>query len=204
MKKIGFKQIVEAAQKIESLYLDSRRLGYLRSYPIYLDFFRSSALNTNSDFTIRAAIVYSWMPNVLMLKEGAIGPAVTMLKSLTGRMDESGKEEATARVAAALNGSFIGASKFLHFQYPNSFPIYDTNIYKHLNGIKDKKKPVYSEANKSSCYRSYRISVGELIARADFEKDVLRPVNGYFNSHFNYEVTPQRAVEFLIFELYGD
>jgi len=203
MQKINFEKVAEAAQKIESLKLDERRLGYLISYPIYRDFFQFWPLNAKSDFVIRAAIVYSWMPRVLIFREEKLGIAISSLKSLVEKMDEPRKEVATDHIATALNGSYVGASKFLHFQYPDLFPMYDTNVYRHLNGIKDKKKQVYAEANKASCYKSYRISVDEIVARADFEQGILNPMNKYFRTRFQYEITPQRAVEFLIFETYG-
>ena len=199
MKDIDYKALVVGANALSTLEVDARGEGYLNSYPIYLEYFQNTEVKSKSDFSIRAGLVYSWMPRVLVLCEGDIDKAVEMISGCT---DNKNINKVVGKVAKALNGSYIGASKLLHFQYPETFPIYDTKVYKNINGLPKDKKNVYQQANKASCYETYRKSVQTVIQHVGFNKEVHDKVNE-FMGRYGYRVSATRAVEFILFSNYG-
>jgi hypothetical protein len=203
MNKIDFQTIVKGVASLQNLELDARSKGYLKSYPSYLKFFQGSEIRDHDDFTVRAGLVYSWMPRILVLKEQGIGNAISVISHLQNPDTESNTDidSVIEAVAKALNRSYVGASKFLHFQFPDIFPIYDTKVYKKINGINADKKNIYSKANNADCYASYRRSVCSIIAHADFSDKVHTPVNNYMRK-FGYTVSEVRAVEFIVFSNY--
>jgi hypothetical protein len=202
VNKISYERVKKGAATISSISLDARGKGYLQSYPIYTKFFQSSDINNKDDFIVRAGIVYSWMPRVLVLDKDRIDSAISAIHDFDDSKTEQDSSDLVRRVAEALNGSYIGASKFLHFQYPKLFPIYDTKVFKSINGIKDKKKQVYAQANKLNCYSIYMNSVNDIIGKKDFSKMVHKPINNYINDQFKYSVSKVRAVEFIVFSNY--
>jgi len=76
VKNIDYQTIAKGAASLQNLKLDARGKGYLKSYPIYLEFFQGSKVHDNSDFIVRAGLVYSWMPRVLVLSEQDIENAM--------------------------------------------------------------------------------------------------------------------------------
>jgi len=202
MNNIDFPSLASGATSLKHLVLDARGKGYLKSYPIYLEFFQASEVRDRDDFTVRAGLVYSWMPRVLVLSEQDVDDALEKILHFKESNSSSEIDELIDSVTKAFNGSYIGASKFLHFQYPKRFPIYDTKVYKKINGIKDDKKNVYAGANKAGCYKDYRESVNSTISHENFTKRVYDPVNEYM-SEYGYKVSKVRAVEFVIFSNYS-
>ena len=198
MKDIDYKALVAGANALSALEIDERGKGYLNSYPIYLEYFQSTAVKSKSDFSIRAGLVYSWMPRVLVLCEADIDKAI---KAMSECVDGQSNNKVIGKVAKALNGSYIGASKLLHFQYPETFPIYDTRVYKNINGLPKDKKNVYQKANKAKCYEAYRNSIQSVIQHVGFNKDVHDKVNK-FMGQYGYRVSATRAVEFVVFSNY--
>ena len=198
MKDIDYDALVAGADALTALEIDARGKGYLNSYPIYLEYFQSTDVTTKGDFSIRAGLVYSWMPRVLVLCEDHIDKAVQAMSKCT---DDRHTDKVIGKVAKAVNGSYIGASKLLHFQYPDTFPIYDTRVYKNINGLPKDKKNVYQQANKAKCYKAYRSSVLSMIQSVGFNKEVHDKVN-QFMEPYGYRVSATRAVEFVVFSSY--
>jgi hypothetical protein len=198
VEDIDYKALVAGANALSALEIDARGQGYLNSYPIYLEYFQSTEIKSTNDFSIRAGLVYSWMPRVLVLCEDDIGEAVEQMSEC---FDDQSIYKVIGNVAKALNGSYIGASKLLHFQHPETFPFYDTRVYKNINGLKKKKMNVYQQANKAKCYEAYRNSVQSVILHDGFNKDVYDKVN-VFMKGYGYHVSAVRAVEFVVFSNY--
>lgn len=198
MKDIDYRALVTGVNALSELEVDARGEGYLNSYPIYLEYFQSAEVKSKSDFSIRAGLVYSWMPRVLVLREGNIDKAV---KAMNQCFDDQSINKVVGTVAKALNGSYIGASKLLHFQFPETFPIYDTRVFKNINGLPRDKKNVYQQANKAKCYEAYRKSVQSVIQHIGFKKEVHDKVNE-FMGRYGYCVSAARAVEFVVFSNY--
>lgn len=198
MKNISIDKLARIAEllKMKKDDQDKRKITYLRTYPHYLCFFKENPPD-EKNFSIRAGLVYSWMPHTLVLDFESIAKAVECLKTARTFTHQDPME--LKPIADALNGSYVGMSKLLHFENPEVFPIFDTNVYRFIQRIPDEKKNLYAEANKLDVYVEYCKLVHDLIANSKFDTEILNPVNLFFTQEFKYSVTPVRAAEFIMF-----
>ena len=112
-------------------------ISYEVSYEYLLDYAKSIVDSnfTDQGLIVLAHAVYGWMPTILTIQHG-INPTVdlTRIKEILREIyhnpeynflnDANGLKD----IANFTNKSFVGASKFLHFLFPNSFAIWDSNI----------------------------------------------------------------------------
>lgn len=94
------------------------------------------------DFVILAHAAYGWMPRILRIGSVFFDNKKEILEAVDGlssfgssSCNEEKFEEMLKKlkiVAGFTNNSFVGASKFLHFIYPNLFAIWDSKICKVL------------------------------------------------------------------------
>ena len=100
------------------------------SYKEFLEFFASKDELTPHDLVIGAYFTYGWMPTMLELK-GDID-VVTAICASKSRREGISKGE-FSRLAEAINGSVVGASKLLHFINPKKYAIWDSRVYRYLH-----------------------------------------------------------------------
>ena len=99
------------------------------SYKEFLAYFASRQTLTEHDVIIGAYFTYGWMPTILELR----GP-LTDVVSIANQVKNSQPITDTQlrKVAFAINGSVVGASKFLHFISPSKHAIWDSRVYRYL------------------------------------------------------------------------
>ncbi len=200
MKELSIDKLRRVAARIRKEDLDDRDETYLRNYPYYLHFFKENPPTDKKDFIVRAGLVYSWMPRVLVLDFSCLEEAVGCLQKVRAITQPDSILDLRA-VAKALNGSFIGMSKLFHFENPQIFPIFDTKVYRFVYGISAKEENLYPKANKLDVYEEYLKMIHRLVSDTRFESEVHEPVNQFFKDAFGYSdsVTPIRAAEYLMF-----
>jgi hypothetical protein len=99
------------------------------SYKQFVDFFKADAEISTHKFIIGAYFTYGWMPTMLNLEDDVSAAVKVANKAKNGEMITDREMEA---LACAVNGSFVGASKLLHFINPDLYSIWDSRVYRYL------------------------------------------------------------------------
>lgn len=144
-KKINNDRLIsDLAEKLTAVYnrlaqndSGSDQDSYQQSY----SYLRSYGENCckREQYIVLSHAVYGWMPTVLEIDYNSIGcieNAINHFKDFdfTDLKDEDIRCLRT--VAKFTNNSFVGASKLLHFIFPNKFAIWDSTILKVLESEK--------------------------------------------------------------------
>ncbi len=95
-----------------------------------------------------------------------------------------------SRLAKAINGSVVGASKLLHFICPEDHAIWDSRVYRYLH----QEAPYQYRLEAPDAYWDYLSVLAALVKDERFE-GFKKKVNGAVG----YPVTDKRACELLMF-----
>lgn len=117
---------------------------YEISYNYLLSYAKSIVGNDFADqgLIVLAHVVYGWMPTILTIHHGNndqqqinLSEIQEILKEIraNGTKNFLNNAEDLRTIAEFTNNSFVGASKFLHFLFPELFAIWDSNINSILN-----------------------------------------------------------------------
>jgi hypothetical protein len=166
-------------------------------------------LRTDNDYknwlVIGSSIVYSWMPTILNFggresrnvknKKDKID-FEQLIKDIDLKKIEKGKE--LEPLLKFINNSVVGMSKFLHFSFPENFPIWDSRVEFALFNDKNKKtKNNFHRLNLKN-YNKYRQSCINIIQNNEdiFDKinEKIPTLNG---------LTKMRQIEFILFQRGG-
>ena len=202
------------------------------SYKYLLEIFKD--LTTKGDLKQwligGSSIIYSWMPTILhfskdsdknekkvnthlekciealkFIKKEIAGDFVKLLNN--PEFYTKDKECHINTLTSFINNSIVGTSKFLHFSFPEHFPIWDSRVERATRFIKkdgkpelikDVKKNDY-QTNKVDNYIAYCKAVNELISKYPaFLKDIDGKLDGG-----KKETTPIRKIENALFIIGG-
>ena len=97
---------------------------YQKSEPI----FRSQEISSEVDFIKLVAFAYSWMPTI---PEWHYELNWRKCEKSLGKLkegEEGALKEVLELIVPSINNSIVGASKVLHFAYPDAAPIIDSNV----------------------------------------------------------------------------
>lgn len=158
-----------------------------RSYKAFLAYFSSLQRLTEHDIIIGAYFTYGWMPTILDLRGDLaevrmIADNVKQSKQIT--------DAELRKVAFAINGSVVGASKLLHFICPQDHAIWDSRVYRYLY----QKEPYQYRLEAPDAYWNYLEDLDKLARDMRFptaKKEVQKVVG--------YTVTNKRAAELVMF-----
>jgi hypothetical protein len=156
------------------------------SYKEFLEFFASKDELTPHDLVIGAYFTYGWMPTMLELK-GDID-VVTAFANKSRR--EAISEGEFSRLAEAINGSVVGASKLLHFINPEKYAIWDSRVYRYLH----QETPYQYRLEAQNAYWEYLAFLNVLSEDSRFNALRLKVI-----ATIGYPVTDKRACELLMF-----
>jgi hypothetical protein len=192
-----FKNLIEIAKNISFDKNDS----YLISYPKFIEFFKLKNEISEGDLIIGMNFVYGWMPTTLELKKEKKGQTLDeMIKKTLGAVnsikDKSGKDDIASDlliIKTLINNSVIGASKLLHFIYPDRFPIWDRNIYRYFFD----DEPYEYRVNDEKVYIQYLQACRE--NKGTIGEKVTEAINLKLKTSFGYEVKSLRAMEMTMF-----
>jgi hypothetical protein len=100
------------------------------SYPEFLNYFKKCDNITLHDLIIGINFTYGWMPTIFEFTSSNLEECIPLLNKVKSNSDLS-KEELTL-IKSTFNNSLVGTSKLLHFINPESYPIWDSRVYRYL------------------------------------------------------------------------
>jgi hypothetical protein len=162
--------------------------SYVKSYESIVDFFNDIQLNENS-LIQGAHMVYGWMPTILNITKYDLDTQNVLLS-----VENIGKEIDEANLIILIkfmNNSNVGASKLLHFIYPEKYPIWDSKI---CEIITDKSYP--QKVQNTLNYINYCEAIQNLINELP---ENLKNFKREFEEIFKYKISNVRAAELMLF-----
>lgn len=157
------------------------------SYKEFLEFFSSKKELTPHDIVIGAYFTYGWMPTMLELK-GDINQ-IAAIANEARKINGISKDD-FVRLAEAINGSVVGASKLLHFICPEGHAIWDSRVYRYLH----QEAPYQYRLTQPDAYWNYLSFLDALAKDVRFKQFKMK-----VDSAVKYAVTDKRACELLMF-----
>ena len=135
---------------------------------------------SENNIKILTLAVYGWMPTVLdiakeyggqQIKMESVKSAIQFAKNWkqSGSNNIERAMEQFEILARFIDNSYVGASKFLHFLFPDSFAIFDSNIAEVLNELSkdltnEKQRPIFSKnANKPANFILYELAMRKAV-----------------------------------------
>lgn len=159
------------------------------SYKEFVDFFKCDGEITKHKFIIGAYFTYGWMPTMLNLEDDISAAVKVANKAKNGELISDEEMEA---LACAVNGSFVGASKLLHFINPHVYSIWDSRVYRYLYD-----EPPYQYRLESM--KKYREYLGLV---SDIEKDKrCQHLVKTVENKIRHSPSPKRVIELAMYLL---
>lgn len=159
--------------------------NYLSQYGS-LKLLGASISNTDEAMSLALA-VYGWMPTILRSLE--ISNEQLELVRQSKDIDSAVLVVRDFEIPP-VNNSWVGSSKFLHFLNPDCFPIWDSHIARAFGWARR------DQYESSSRYIAYMMAMRDLLPVS--EESTSQTI-GRIKVQFGYEISPLRALEFLIF-----
>ena len=162
--------------------------SYVKSYESIIDFFNDIQLNENS-LIQGAHMVYGWMPTILNITKHDLDTQNVLLsvEKISKEIDEAN----LIVLIKFMNNSNVGASKLLHFIYPEKYPIWDSKICEIITD-KSYTQKVQNTLN----YINYCEAIQNLINELP---ENLKNFKREFEEIFKYKISNVRAVELMLF-----
>ena len=206
-KDIIIKSLDIDNEEIKSLLEKEDIKTYTYTYEKFIDHFEELRKKDKEEWlVIGSSIVYSWMPTILniagrdpkadknlqKIKEDAI----ESLNNISKNLDGESLEKDLKKLKLFINNSVVGMSKFLHFSFPDHYPIWDSRVesvlYETATGKTTKSN--YHRLKIIDKYMEYRTSCLKLIEDEE---------NGLIKKFDKYEelkgLRDLRKIEFLLF-----
>ncbi|MBF9030204.1 hypothetical protein HKCCE3408_07340 [Rhodobacterales bacterium HKCCE3408] len=174
------------AEEIGRLVEDESAQSYATQYGALLRLAADCHASRNYDGL--ALAVFGWMPTILKKTEFS-GYDFDSIRSTTC-FDRTEFEKWTSGTAA-VNGSWVGTSKFLHFLNPDVFPVWDQNLHK---AVTDTKAQYWWRS--ISIYSDWTALCHEKLTR---EPQGLKNFRKFLSQKANCEISRLRALEFMVF-----
>ncbi len=134
--------------------------SYIKSYPYFIEHFKNfndKLEETRLECLYQGAyMVYGWMPTILDTEKGKINDS-DLLRSINSLGSKINTDD-LHNVSTFMNNSIVGASKLLHFIYPEKYPIWDSKICGQI--LKDKN--VSYQINKIDNYITYYFAMNKI------------------------------------------
>ena len=162
--------------------------SYVKSYESIIDFFNDNQLNENS-LIQGAHMIYGWMPTILNITKHDLDTQNVLLsvEKISKEIDEAN----LIVLIKFMNNSNVGASKLLHFIYPEKYPIWDSKICKIIT---DKSYP--QKVQNTINYINYCEAIQNLINELP---ENLKNFKREFEEIFKYKISNVRATELMLF-----
>lgn len=144
----------------------------------------------NEDSLIGVAhMAYGWMPTIIDFDTSSIDMVNFFQNAESGSIDT----EFLNSLKLMVSNSIVGASKVLHFFFPDKYPIWDSNVYQVIT----KKFPYNYRVNEVRIYQQYVLKLRELTTRRK-EVETLKE-NLISKGYCSQEATNIRVLELILF-----
>lgn len=183
-KNLNIERLKKDAESFTVFANDS----YIETYPEFLKYFESLKLIEKHHLIISSHFVYGWMPTIIRIDIKDLDKVLFLLNAAKSGHELNINELEILKYC--INNSMVGLSKLLHFMNPQDYAIWDSRIFKYLTD----KKSQYG-IDKAKNYHDYLKEMKEIIKHPDYNN-----LHSKIERHFNYSITPMRAVEILMFE----
>jgi len=189
MRRVSVEQIINDEKTVAFGAGDG---SYLLSYPEFIAHFRNLDVVTPHHLIIGAHFVYGWMRTSLEMRTASPDEDLPLAAKMLDKAKQGDllSHSELDFLKGLINNSLVGTSKLLHFINPNIYAIWDSWVYKYING----KKPWWYQIGDISNYLAYLDNCREIVADPRFT-----PAHRSINRKVGYEVTPLRAVELIMF-----
>jgi hypothetical protein len=128
------------------------------------------------------------MPTIIKLDIKKLDDILFLLNKT--KSGNSLSREDLVTLQPCINNSMVGLSKLLHFINPAKYAIWDSRIYRYLTELKSS----YG-VSKPELYLAYLSGLWEISATEGYAE-----IHQSIEKHFNYQITPMRAIEVVMFE----
>ena len=206
MSEYEYKNIIDIIEKNKKFLMkelkNESKSTYNFSYPYLLNYFGQIKKGSTSQWLIcGSSMVYSWMPTILNFnfEQGRIDHATNSLKEIKKLVNNKpfdfNRPELPLLlnpIVTVINNSIVGVSKFLHFSYPEIFPIWDSRVERAFSG----KPNNYHQVKSIKNYIQYSKSIHKVVD----EKKNDWIANELFNDS-NNNLSPIRKIESMLFLL---
>jgi hypothetical protein len=157
------------------------------SYRQFIFYFQNCKVIRKHEFIVGAYFTYGWMPTMLHLEEDISIAVQVANNAKNGKMITDDEMES---LACAVNGSFVGASKLLHFINPDIYSIWDSRVYRYLFA----EPPYQYRLESISKYREFRAFI-ETVEADSRCKQVVENIS----ESIGYKISSKRAVELVMY-----
>ena len=165
---------------------------YTMTYPCIINYFYERNNLVEADVLLGVNIVYGWMPTVPKLHHYSNGDSLNRASKILNKARKLGEldDNEIQFLVHYINNSLSGVSKLLHFIAPESFAIWDSNIFRFVF----EKEPYSYRLGSLDNFREYQNTLKEII------KDPRVPsFHRSLNGKIGYKVSALRAIEVLMF-----
>jgi hypothetical protein len=172
---------------VENLLIDKNN-SYILSYPEFIKFFAEIGEINKHDLIISSHFVYGWMPTIINFNSENLDKVLELLN-----LAKEGillNEKQLEIIKKSINNSMVGTSKLLHFINPRKYAIWDSRVFKFLTG----RNTSYG-IEKPKMYLEYLEKLKEISKHPEYQD-----LHIEVEKKFNYEITPFRAIEIIMFE----
>ena len=183
-KNLTFENLMRDADNFSVSDTDS----YIEVYSEFLKYFESVNLIEKHHLFISSHFVYGWMPTMIQLDTKNLDEVLSALNAV--KAGHTLTENQLEMIKKCVNNSMVGASKLLHFINPNLYAIWDSRIFRYITG----KKYSYG-IEKPKAYLEYLEALNKIANHPEY-----RRLHFEIERNFKYEISPLRAIEFLMFE----
>lgn len=184
-KQLNITELITDAERIEL----NKNTSYLKSYPVFIDFFAQKQRLNTADLIIGSHLVYGWMPTILSLELENSDTVVSILNRSKHSKELLSEADLTT-LKACINNSLVGASKLLHFIQPDIYPIWDSRVLRYWT----KNKSTYG-IDQVPKYLELITQMNEIIQLDEFSS-----IYDTISSKIDYPITKLRALELVMFE----
>lgn len=187
--KNKFKIVISLEKFFADAYdFDNERESDLKSYPVFLNYFRNLKTITEKDIIIGINFTYGWMPTIFKFGKGEIEKAVKILNSVK---DGNAISIIELNILKELfNNSLVGTTKLLHFISPQNYAIWDSRVFRYLTG----QEPYKNRLDNFEAYLEYNQFCHEISSQTNYQL-----VHNYVENKIGYQLTQMRATELVMY-----
>lgn len=175
---------------IGNIHINAIDRIYLDSYREVITYFTNIEQLNKSYFLIGTHLVYAWMPTKLKLyiQDEDFENILEILNGI--KHGNNITVEQLISLKNTINHSLVGTSKLLHCLNPNKFAIWDSRVYKFINGTISQY-----QLNQPRNYFEYLENCIEVVAN-----EIFPTIHEEINREIGYPVSNLRAIEWIMYK----